>query len=93
MINFLTTICDDCPARVIWGNTGKSMMPVNADPDPAGNIVLIRQQVGPPRIFVTEDRTAYPAEPRWTSHFTNCPQADARRRPRVKPVPQDESLF
>lgn len=93
---FTLGVCDYCPQSVIWGNTGKSMMPVDPTPVFGGNVVLVAKTVGPPQIVVTTDPHAYPDQPRYVSHFGSCPHASAVRRPRVKtllPPQQDETLF
>jgi hypothetical protein len=85
--------CDWCPARVIWGNTGKALMAVNPDPVPGGNVVLIPKALGAPQIIVTNDPNAHPGLLRYTSHFDGCPGAEQARKPKVKPPPQKETLF
>lgn len=88
--------CDHCPADIVWGNTGNAMMPVNAAPVPGGNVVLMPRAVGSPRVIVTNDATAHPDLPRYTSHFDTCPAATEMRRGAVRKTaapPQTDTLF
>lgn len=69
------TTCRSCGAAVIWTHTPKgSLMPLDADPDPAG------------LIFVSDDCVAYVASgpdlfggPRYVSHFATCPDSERWR--------------
>ena len=94
MASFTLRVCDFCPAEVIWGNTGKAMMPVNPRPQRGGNVVLLPKAVGAPQVVVTDDASAHPGKPRYTSHFDTCPGAEQARTSRPKPPPpQAETLF
>jgi hypothetical protein len=81
--------CSTCGAPIVWTITTRlRSMPVDAQPDPDGNVLLTpglpggqpRAEVigNPARLF---GRTAY------TSHFARCPQADRHRRPRTRSRP------
>ena len=72
--------CVACPAEVSWRThvrTGTAAL-VNAEPDPAGNVVLI----GDDRYAVLTKRER--SEPgtvlRHTLHFATCPRAKQFRR-------------
>lgn len=93
-----TTPCAFCPKSVVFADTGKTSMPVNPDPVPGGNIVLLAAP-GAPRAVLTTDPGAYPDQPRYLAHFVDCPgAAKARRRGRVTsraaaPAPPAQTLF
>lgn len=92
--SFPLVACDYCPAMVIFGDTGRTAMPVSAQPVPGGNIVLLAQPPGAPRVVVTADPHAYPGQPRYVTHFGDCPGATtARRRERRDGGVQSETLF
>ncbi len=64
--------CKSCGAEMIWATsltTGKAV-PLNAKPDPGGNLVLL---VGGKTRGVT-DEDIESGRPRHTSHFVDCPQ-------------------
>lgn len=72
--------CRDCNAPVFWlrHNTTGNLMPINAEPDPAGNLVLVGDEhycIVKGELF--EDM--HPGE-LYSSHFLNCPAAAARRK-------------
>lgn len=80
-----TSQCRSCKAEVIWADTASGRrMPVDATPNPAGNVVLVDQGVqSPPLALVvhTEQQQAEaPPESLHTSHFATCPNADRHRR-------------
>ncbi|HKE79039.1 MAG TPA: hypothetical protein VKB54_07010 [Solirubrobacteraceae bacterium] len=76
-----TATCRSCGAQIVWAETEKGRrMPVDADPNPLGQIVLRGHGTTPLAICGVPD-DAYPGEPRYASHFQTCPQAgDWRRR-------------
>jgi hypothetical protein len=67
---------------VVWAVTpaGKQM-PLNATPDPAGNVAAGRDEDG---LVVCrtlrKGEAAAPIEQRFTSHYATCPQAGQWRR-------------
>lgn len=70
----LTSTCRSCGAPIIWAHTpnGKSM-PLDAEPDPTGNIVL---DDGTARVEPNQTLTGT----RHTSHFATCPHAETWRK-------------
>lgn len=73
--------CRSCGAEIVWALSGnEKRMPVDAEPTAEGNVALVE---------VDGDLHARVAaanlleEPRYTSHFATCPNADAHRRPRA----------
>jgi len=76
--------CRTCHALMFWAATpAGGRMPVNAEPDPAGKLVM---NLHPDGLHVESWRADEPkhAAPRrrWTSHFATCAQAAEHRRPR-----------
>lgn len=67
--------CSSCGKSVLWVATqrGKTM-PVNAAPDPAGNIVIKGEET----IVVATGQMA--PWPRYVSHFATCPAAAKHRK-------------
>jgi hypothetical protein len=67
--------CSSCKARVLWAKTttGKDI-PLNPDPVIGGNLEL---QDGVVRYVKPSGTVAL-----YTSHFSNCPNADAHRKER-----------
>jgi hypothetical protein len=73
--------CRSCGAVIEWAETPKGKrIPVNYDPDPAGNLWL--QDVGPRVIAqpVKKGEEPHASVPRYTSHFATCPHAASFRR-------------
>jgi len=75
-----TSTCKSCqqPLRWVRMNTG-GLSPVNAEPDPTGNIVI---ENGIGRVL-TGDLFAAPADPetpRFKSHFASCTEAEKYRK-------------
>lgn len=82
-----TAQCQSCDAAVVWAVTAKGRrMPVNATPDPAGNVVLVDQGISSPPlalvIHTERQQTETPVDALHTSHFQTCPNAAAHRRTR-----------
>jgi hypothetical protein len=75
--------CRSCGAAVIWCKTanGKTM-PVNAEPDPKGNIVINQEGEALLATYLTKalKETLGDITPRYTSHFSNCPHAAQHRK-------------
>lgn len=70
--------CKKCEAPIVWGTTsaGKAM-PLDADPVPDGEWVLVAGKV---RRFQTDDERLH--RPRYRVHWKTCPNADEFRRGR-----------
>lgn len=71
--------CRSCGARITWLETdGGKKIPVDEDPVPYGNIVVIG---GMAHVIGTRDVSELAfVEPRYRSHFATCPQAKEWRR-------------
>ena len=64
--------CKGCGARVFYVKTERGKyVPLNAQPDPKGNIVILDGLACVFRPFLLFETT----EPRYTSHFSTCPKA------------------
>lgn len=75
-------VCRSCGAEIMWVPTAAGKrLPLNAEPDPLGNVVLRRR----------ENRTVFAhvlkkneedlfAERRWMPHHATCPSVDQHRR-------------
>ena len=73
--------CRSCGRPIIWTITTKGKrMPVDANPDPNGNIALDELADGTVRASVTGPSPALITEPRYMSHFATCPEAARWRR-------------
>lgn len=80
--------CRSCAAPIRWAKTlGGKAIPLNAQPDPAGNITL--KETGDPkaplaRVLAGADlfdaRTA--GTELWMSHYATCPDSQKWRRRR-----------
>lgn len=70
--------CRSCGAPIIWAKTksGKRI-PLNADPDPAGNVML-EDGIA---VVLGKGAAPGPTVRRYTSHFANCGQAGLWRKP------------
>ena len=71
--------CRSCQAEIMWVVTEKGRrMPVNASPDPMGNVVL---RHGPDRTFaVVLGKGEETDERRFMPHHATCPSVDQHRR-------------
>ena len=72
-----TDRCRSCGAPILWvrAERGK-MMPLDAEPNPAGNIILIDGIA-----HVREsDLFAITTQERWMPHWSYCPQATQWRK-------------
>ena len=82
------TACRSCQSPVIWAETEKwKRMPVEAEPSPRGRFALLED--GPftrPNGTRVEDGVPLAvwdpdlSEPRYESHFSNCPDRDKWRK-------------
>lgn len=78
--------CRSCGADMVWVVTRKGKkMPLDPKPDPDGGFVYDGDtDDGTPKVrFIPEGpgRALHEGD-RYTSHFSTCPNADERRRPR-----------
>ena len=80
--------CASCGADITWAMTeaGKAI-PIDTKPTPDGNITLHTPDGGGRPIAVVEIRGQTvlgmdPDEPRYTTHFTSCPDSAQWRKPR-----------
>lgn len=74
--------CASCKSPIFWAQlpSGKSM-PVDAEPVPDGNVLLFHTSKGSIRAQVLRRGEAAPTgQPRRTSHFQTCPNANQHRR-------------
>lgn len=71
--SYPTEPCRSCGEPVIWTKTERQLrsMPVNAEPTPEGNIVVLPGQIS--RVLPVADR--FGRTDLRTSHFVTCPQA------------------
>ena len=103
--------CESCQAPIIFAvvhnNAGRKLkhMPLNADPDPAGNVAV---RPGTMTGYVLrKGQKAVPPEVTYLPHFATCTKPEAHRRrqrkgearatrdggrPRRKPVPTQPTL-
>jgi hypothetical protein len=76
--------CKACGAKMRWLPTEKGKAaPLNAKPDPNGNIVIRPDMFGQDTaVYVGKGVEVADDEPRYTSHFADCPEAKSFRRDR-----------
>jgi hypothetical protein len=77
-------VCEACEARIVWAVTERRQrMPVNANQDITGNLVLCFEidQLGRPTSaqLVVAAPAGY-VGPRWLSHVATCPAMPPYRR-------------
>ena len=72
--------CRSCGAAVRWEVTaGGRRMPLDAEPVPDGNVVVVDGQA---RVLTSAGAELLTLDtPRFVSHFATCPQSGAWRRP------------
>lgn len=79
-----TQVCStpECVAliRMVWMESG-GRMPVDADPNPAGNLAWAKSDLGW-RMVVLADGQEPTDGRRWMSHFATCARPQDHRRPR-----------
>lgn len=76
--------CSSCRAAIRWAVSTASgkLIPVDADPNPAGNILLTERD-GQLWATVLSKAAAFSApKERHVSHFATCPHRDMHRKPR-----------
>ena len=73
-------LCRSCGAAVRWVRTAASgtLMPLNAAPDPAGNVELDGE--GRAVVHAVGQTDIFGAGERWMPHHATCPQAPEWRR-------------
>lgn len=76
--------CRSCNAEIVWCRTPKGgQMPVDAQPDPDGNLVMDAGQGATPecRPLKNSEKADHPG-PFHKSHFATCPNAKDHRKTR-----------
>ena len=69
--------CRSCRSPITWVQTAKGeAMPLNPRPELGGNVELLNG--------VAHVVKAEPNVRRYTSHFSNCPQANGHRKERAR---------
>lgn len=77
-----TASCSSCGKTIVWAQTEQGKpVPITAEPFAHGNVVL--QLPADPRDppvahYLRKGETAL--QPRYVSHFADCPQADQHRK-------------
>lgn len=73
--------CRSCDAEIEWVENEKSgkNMPLDLDPAPGGNIVIVGRKAGS-HGMVNVARYVGAGKGTRTSHFATCPEADSHRR-------------
>lgn len=77
-------LCRSCSARVVWIRTqsGKRM-PLDADPSPKGDFVIVKHIDGGTLAVLVTPKTVefyHDIKERYLSHFATCPDAGKWRR-------------
>lgn len=81
MSDFTIESCSTCSARIIWAITVKAKrMPVNAEPEPGGNVALDFRPGMEPLARVLSVTRQFGVKNLRMSHFVTCPQAAQHRR-------------
>lgn len=77
------TTCKTCPAEILWVHTANgSMMPVDAAPNPGGNVLVMRTATGLHGYVLGKDRQPDPRGTLHTTHWATCPNPPKRKRER-----------
>jgi hypothetical protein len=87
-----SSACRSCHAPIVWAVTEAGRpIPLNPDPEPAGNLELVtRPGQRPPVVHVlTASAPRSPDVDRYQSHFATCPNANEWRRRRPPPQSRD----
>lgn len=84
MTDFRTEPCRSCGAPIIWCTTGSKSMPVNAEPEPGGNLA-VEPTGATPRARLVGAKHAFGRTDLHKSHFATCPHAAKWRRKRSTP--------
>lgn len=74
-------VCRSCGATILWAktDTGKSM-PLDAEPDSAGNVLLYRTPRGLQAVVMGKTVAPDPRASVHQSHFATCPFASEHRK-------------
>lgn len=77
----MTARCGSCTAAIVWATTDNGRaMPLNALPDPEGNVAVRRENGDLHARVLKAGETAAPWERLGTSHHATCPSADLHRK-------------
>jgi hypothetical protein len=72
--------CRSCPAAILWATTEKGRsMPVDAEPDPDGNVEITYDDAGRAHAVVHGQPPMVTAGKLHMPHFATCPKADEWR--------------
>ena len=85
--------CSSCGARVEWAKTDKGRrIPLDPAPNAAGNLIIVGNE-RKLRVMhaLRKDEDPPPIVPRYTTHFTTCPNAGEHRKPERSSAPSQES--
>jgi hypothetical protein len=77
-----TPVCRSCGARIRWARFTRSgkVVPLDADPVPGGNVVVVGEDRDGPLIDLVSQAAPPLDSLRYVNHFSTCPQADQWRR-------------
>ena len=72
--------CRSCGAAIVWvkHRETRRAAPINAEADPAGNLIVTADMFGDATYWTATDADAGIGD-RYTSHFATCPNARAWR--------------
>lgn len=75
----MASVCKACKASIRWvkTHTGKNM-PIDLAPDPRGRVQIVEGGAVVLRLLQSPD----PNLPRFTAHWTTCPETAAFRKPK-----------
>lgn len=78
----MSATCGSCAAPIVWAKTATgSLMPLDAQPVPDGNVAAYRDASGDVRARVLKaGEEPQPHERRGVSHFATCASADQHRK-------------
>jgi hypothetical protein len=73
-------VCRSCGAEIMWALTDQAHMPIDADPVPDGNLLILGYEPdGTAVVRYVPPGGDIPGD-RYRSHFASCPHAGAWRR-------------
>jgi hypothetical protein len=73
--------CRSCPAEIIWAITPKNrMMPVDAEPNPDGNVEITYDGLGRAHALVHGQPPMTTEGVMHMPHFATCPNVDEWRK-------------